>query len=203
MKILLRSFLMVAIALPLFAFVSGNAVPKPSARVWLVQGNQRTLIDNQEITLKKKPFRFELEIIGSDAIYLHASTLDTVWQRAKLGLMPYQQPFAPNCMAEDNFNKSRLLLVDDWSLSYWFYDPQLDWHRFDKGAKLDAGVVKARKTIKKLWLKKRTPESESTVKMVDFSGDLYLVFMVGEQANGGFFDETILHQVTFAHVHFE
>lgn len=174
----------------------------PSARVWIVQGNKRILVANQDITLSKKPFRFEVEITGAEGIYLHAAQTDTAWQRARLGQMPYQLPFSPNVMAEESFNAKRTLLIDDLSLSYWFFDPELAWHRFDKGAKIEAGIIKARKSVRRLWLNSHNPDHESTVKIADFSGDLYLVFMVGTPVSNDFFAETTVHQVTYTHIVF-
>jgi hypothetical protein len=152
--------------------------PDPVFRVWIEQKGQRFAIDSHDIVLKKRPFRFIVEMENMGEVYLNANTLDTAWQHAKRGEAPFQDHFGGNSMAEETFNADHRLSVANDALSCWFYDPKMDWNRFDKGAKNINGVIKGSKTITNMaYIETRSADEPTVVKAKNFERPLYLVFM--------------------------
>jgi len=83
---------------------------------------------------------------------------------------------------EDKFNANKDIYVGDGSYqNVWFYKENKDWHRFDKGVKVDKGVITAEMTVENIYdLDKRDErsfeESEYNYPIKNIDKSIYAVF---------------------------
>lgn len=135
------------------------------------------------LVLQKKSFRIQLMLEGVEGAYVHISFSDSLYQLPPDAAVPRYSRLPSLTMAEEAFNKEKELLVDGEGWSYWFYDPALHWHRFNKKLIfLDNGRLVGTKTVKQLYF----VQSGDAKKLKDISKPLYLFFVVpaGKDAAG-------------------
>mgnify|MGYP003493545775 CR=1 FL=1 len=135
------------------------------------------------ITLQKKSFKIQVLLQHINGVYLFASLKDSLCSLPDITPVPGFDSLPEMTMAEENHNKEKELLVSDEGWSYWFYDPALPWHRFNKKiTQLDSGRVVGSKTIKQLMFL----PSRETKKLKENDAPLYLFFVaVGEEGPDG------------------
>lgn len=126
------------------------------------------------IVLQKKTFRIQVLLQHTSGVYVFASFHDSLYRLSENIPVPDLAGLPYMAMAEEEFNREKELIVDDEGWSYWFYDPKMTWHRFNKKIiLLDSGRVVGTKTIKQLFL----PPSNETLRLKDNSSALYLFFL--------------------------
>lgn len=132
-----------------------------------------------EITLKKKAFKIQVLLAGVKGIYSFAGFTDSVC--CKLGEMdsiPNFSLFPDITMAEADFNKEKEMLVGESDCSYWYFDPAISTHRFNKKVvKLDSNRYVAVKTVKQLLYVPTRQE----IKVKDLKTPLYLFFVAADE----------------------
>lgn len=146
------------------------------------------------IRLQKKSFRIQLLLQHIEGAYIQASFRDSLFRLPPDQSVPGLADLPSMAMAEESFNKEKELLVSDEGWSYWFYDPALNWHRFNKKITLlDSGRVVGTRTIKQLYI---LPEDEA-VKLKDNDRPLYLFFLVpaGQPSDGHLQGELIRYKL--------
>ena len=137
-----------------------------------------------EITLEKKSFRIQVLLNGVDGIYSFAGFSDSICCRVEeMDTIHYLHTFPEITMAEPNFNKDKELLVGEKDCSYWYFDPELNTHRFNKKVvKLDSSRYVGIKTVKQVYYVPKRKE----IKIKDLKTPLYLFFVaVDETDNEG------------------
>ncbi len=134
-----------------------------------------------EITLKKKAFKIQVLLAGVEGIYSFAGFSDSVC--CKLGEMdtiPNFSLFPDITMAEADFNKEKEMLVGESDCSYWYFDPTLSTHRFNKKVvKLDSNRYVGVKTVKQLLYVPTRQE----IKIKDLNTPLYLFFVAADEVD--------------------
>lgn len=134
-----------------------------------------------QITLQKKAFKIQVLLQNIPGVYAFASLKDSLYALPDNKPVPGFNQLAVMTMAEEEHNKEKELLVNNEGWSYWFYDPALNWHRFNKKIiHLDSGRVVGIKTIKQLLL---LPERDAR-KLKENSAPLYLFFVAAETEGG-------------------
>ncbi|MCB0777461.1 MAG: hypothetical protein KDB99_14205, partial [Chitinophagaceae bacterium] len=118
-----------------------------------------------------------------DGVYVFASFGDSLNQLSANDPIPGFSEIPYMVMAEEYFNKEKELLISDQGWSYWFYDPQLDWHRFNKKiVQIETGGLVGKKTIKQVYVVEKRKE----VKVKELKKPLYLFFVaIKESDNKG------------------
>lgn len=137
-----------------------------------------------EITLEKKSFRIQVLLNGVDGIYSFAGFSDSICCRVEeMDTIHHLHTFPEITMAEPNFNKDKELLVGEKDCSYWYFDPELNTHRFNKKVvKLDSSRYVGIKTVKQVYYVPKRKE----IKIKDLRTPLYLFFVaVDETDNEG------------------
>jgi hypothetical protein len=176
-------------------FLSGAQQKHVELRI--VQDNS-ILLEKYEtaVVLQKKPFKIQVLLENVSGIYAFAAFSDSLCCR--LSELDTIQDFInlPNrTMAEADYNKEKELLVnDDNSCAYWYYDRDLTWKGFNKKVyALDANKIVAVKSIKQLYY---FPEKKE-VKLKDVRQPLYLFFVAINEfdANGRPLKELIRKKV--------
>jgi hypothetical protein len=157
-------------------FIPGKSFSqKKNVSVRIVQ-EESVLLDDYEtsVTLKKKSFKIQVLLERIAGVYCYASFTDSIYKLAEKDSIPGFSNLPNLAMAEEEFNKEKELLVSNDGWSYWFYDPKLNWHRFNKKlVLLDGGRVVGSKSIKQIY----NVSDNTTVKVKDNSKPLYLFFV--------------------------
>lgn len=136
------------------------------------------------LTLKKKPFKFQILLNGVEGVYVFASIKDSVYRFTENSPI---QDFSYLNLLElregDKFNLNRELNISETGWSYWFYNDTTEWHSFNRTTigLGDKGKV-CTKAIKQLY---RT-EAEEIIRLKSISKSLYLFFIAVKEydANG-------------------
>lgn len=128
------------------------------------------------ITLKKKSFKILVMLQNIVGVYVFAAFSDSICCRlGELDTIPGFADIPGKAIEETRFNNEKELLVnDDNGCSYWFYDKELSWHRFNrKLVFLDSSRVVGVKTVKQLF---HLPTGKE-IRMKDVDEPLYLFFV--------------------------
>lgn len=136
---------------------------------------------HSEITLKRKPFRIQVLLGGVRGIYSFAGFSDSVCCRLEeADTIPDFSLFPERTMNEVEFNREKELLVGESNCSYWYYDPVLSHHRFNKKVvQLDSQRYVGVKTVKQVLY---VPTREE-IKIKDLRRPLYLLFIAADETD--------------------
>lgn len=160
--------------LPVLLFFAGVLFAQgKKVSVRIIQDSAVYPVAGQEITLRKEPFKIVVTLSGMEGIYLYAGFTDSIYRLQENEKIPGFKDLPAMAMAETSFNKDQELIISDDGWAYWFYDKELDWHRFDKDVLVTADSIKGTKTIKQFYF----PEPEHTVAVRDIGQPLYLFFV--------------------------
>lgn len=158
-------------------FFAGRLMAQgPSAAIRIVQqDSEPVLLDEHTtvITLKRMTFKIQVLLDHLEGVYCFASFSDSLYRLPPSEPIPGFSGLPYLTMAEENFNKEKELLIHEAGWSYWFYNAELDWHRFNrKIVQLDTGRLVGFKTIKQVYLVEQGKER----KIKDLQQPLYLFF---------------------------
>jgi len=135
------------------------------------------------VVLQKKSFRIQVLLQNINGVYAFASMRDSVYNTLDESPVPGFADIPSMIITEEKFNVEKELMVSNEGWCYWFYDPRLSWHGFNKKIiMLDSGRVVGIKTVKELHFM----PSGKTTKLKDNNEPLYLFFVAVDQldANG-------------------
>jgi hypothetical protein len=163
--------------------VSSNAQQKKIV-VRIIQEESVLLSDFQDvITLKKKPFKFQVLLKNVEGVFVFASSRDSVYRFTETGPIRDFKYLPLLQIEEDAFNQNKELNLSETGWSYWFYKPDVEWHPFArKIMKLDSNTIVCTKAIKQL----NDMSEQKTIRIKDLSAPLYLLFVGVDEydANG-------------------
>ena len=177
----IKTFVLLLLILPTLAYAQKRHV---SIRIGQ---DQSTLLEAYEsnIILKKKTFKIQVMLENVAGVYVFAAFTDSICCRlTESDSIAGFMDLPGRTMAEPDFNKDKELLVsDDNSCSYWYYDKNLGSHRFNKKIFFpDTNIVIGTKTVKQLL---HVP-TQREIKIKDIKTPLYLFFVaVSEFDNAG------------------
>jgi hypothetical protein len=150
----------------------------------IIQDESLLLSDFQDvITLKKKPFKFQVSLKNVEGVFVFASSRDSVYRFTETGPIRDFKYLPLLQLEEDAFNQNKELNLSETGWSYWFYKPGADWHPFArKIVKLDSSTIVCTKAIKQL----NDISEQKTIRIRDLSSPLYLLFVGVDEydANG-------------------
>lgn len=151
----------------------------------IVQNDEAYQLKDFETRIKlvKEGFKIQVLLFQIESIYVFASFSDSVYKTGPDDSVPGFQDLPNLAMAEEAFNKNKELLISKEGWSYWFYNPELKWHRFNKKLVfLDSTKVVGVKSIKQFYLL----DEKEEVKVKDNNRPLYLFFVaVAENDHNG------------------
>jgi hypothetical protein len=131
---------------------------------------------DSHITLQKKPFKIQVLLENIAGVYAFASFTDSLCCRvSELDSITGFAELPERTMKDVDYNKEKELLVnDDNSCAYWFYDRELTYKGFNKKVyELDSSRVVAVKSIKQIFY---VPDQKE-IKLKDLNSPLYLFFL--------------------------
>jgi len=133
---------------------------------------------HNSFTLEKKTFRIQVLLQNIKGVYAFTSFKDSLYNLPDNNPVPGFASLAAMTMAEPEHNKEKELIMHEQGWVYWFYDPAVSGHRFNKKIiLLDSGRVVGTKTIKQLYV---LPGRE-TLKLKENNLPLYLFFVAVEE----------------------
>ena len=180
-SIYLKKTLTLLLLIPVISFSQEKDV---SIRIIQDQDVNRLADFQTNITLKKKPFKFQLLLNQVEGVYVFASIKDSVYrftENSPIRDFSYLQLL--ELREADKFNINRELNISETGWSYWYYNDSTDWHSFSRKviSMGDKGIV-CTKSIKQLY----HTEAEEVLKLKSMSSPLYLFFIAIKEfdANG-------------------
>ncbi len=175
MTFIRRFIILLPLAFPVLVFAQPRYVS-----IRIVQDEAFALTDTPQnnISLEKKSFKIQVVLQNVKGVYVFASPGDSLNRLSDGSPVPGFDNLPGLAMKEEVFNREKELLVSDGGWSYWFYDPKLNWHRFNrKIVLLDSDRVVCTKTIKQLYF----VSTERTVKLKDNDTPIYLFFVAASE----------------------
>lgn len=152
-----------------------------------------------KVYLKKEAFAIETTLNKLDGVFVNSSDDSIVYQGALQRNLPDFQTIGWKVSVETEFNKDQELLIQDQeSYCYWFYDPkEYDWHRFDSVIVRKGSTIIGTKTVRQFY----SLEQGKNLTLIEVPKKLYLTFF---SINGSFNKENaVLNQVQTYQLIFE
>jgi hypothetical protein len=152
-----------------------------------------------KVYLKKESFAIETTLYKLDGVFVNSSDDSIVYQGALQRKLPDFQTIGWKVSVESEFNKDQELLIQDQeSYCYWFYDPkEYDWHRFDSVIVRKGSTIIGTKTVRQFY----SLEQGKNLSLLEVPKKLYLTFF---SINGSFNKENaVLNQVQTYQLIFE
>jgi hypothetical protein len=159
----------------LLLFSADSIAQQKKIVVRIIQEESVLLGDFQDvITLKKKPFKFQILLKNVDGVFVFASSRDSVYRFTETGPIRDFKYLPLLQLEEDAFNQNKELNLSETGWSYWFYKPNAEWHPFARKIfKLDSNTIVCTKSIKQL----NDISEQKAIRIRDLSAPLYLLFV--------------------------
>ncbi len=164
------------ILLALLAFISLSSftqTKKDKFRVEIWQDGKLLANNNGVVQLAKKEFQIKVHLFEQEGVYVSSSYGNSYYGLKETDEVPDLQEIGARTFAESTFNEDKDLILDNEGVSYWFYKPKQDWHRFDKDISIEGKTVIGTKTIQHLFIL----ENRSNVNIEDVQKPLKLFFV--------------------------
>ena len=191
---ILRTFLLI------LCFSLFNTVAAQGFQITFKQRDQIVRPDSLgKVYLKKDTFLIITALDKLDGVFVNSSHDSIVYQGAIQRNLPDFQTIGWKVSVETEFNKDQELLIQDQeSYCYWFYDPkEYDWHRFDSVIVRKGSTIIGTKTIRQFY----SLDQGKNLTLIEVPKKLYLTFF---SINGSFNKENaVLNQVQTYQLIFE
>ena len=180
MKKLLPLSLLLAVCLTAASF---TGLKSKKFRVEIFQHGQAVEIVNDVARLDKKPFLIRVTLRKQEGIYMSASFSKEYFGLGPDEAIPDYEYLHAKAMVESNFNEDKEIIIADDAIAYLFYNPDLDWHRFDKDLKIlkKGKKVIGNRTVENFMLR----TTRKTYPIADIDQDVYLWFLAQEAYERG------------------
>jgi hypothetical protein len=143
----------------IFSIYFSATLNAQSFRVAFIQDGHVVLPEQKgTVNLKRSPFEIRVELDSLDGIFVNCSESPRLKYLVQKNDVPDFQNIVWKVSVETEFNQDHELFIQNLdSYCYWFYDPKLDWHRFDSTAVYENGRVQAQKSIHQFYdIEKKT-----------------------------------------------
>lgn len=183
MKKLLSTTFIIAILIISFSF---KGLQSEKFDVEILQDGESVEIVNNRVFLDKKEFKIRVTLKNHEGVYMSSSFQTDYFSLNDNDPIKDFEWLGAKSRAEVKFNGDKELRINKEIVSYLFYDPELDWHRFDKDIILEQNKVIGVKTIERIY----DEDIEKSINLSDISNDIFLFFVAsGKYKNGKIPDE--------------
>ena len=165
----------IAFALLMLPFLSTGQKKEVSIRIAQDESVPLTQYETN-LVLKRSAFKIHVLLGNTAGVYVFAAFTDSICCRInELDSIPDFGGLPDRAMKEGYYNKEKELLVNDNnSCSYWYYDSNIAEHRFNKKIIfLDSGRVVGTKTVKQVLY----VPTDKEIKLKQIDQPLYLLFV--------------------------
>ena len=186
-------------SLLIFYIIFTFKVDAQTFAIEFTQGGQAIKVENGAVHLRKEAFSIETTLSMLDGVFVNSSDDSIVYKGALQRNLPDFQTIGWKVSVETEFNKDQELLIQDQeSYCYWFYDPkEYDWHRFDSVIVRKGSTIIGTKTIRQFY----SLDQGKNLTLIEVPKKLYLTFF---SINGSFNKENaVLNQVQTYQLIFE
>ena len=165
----------------LVLLMSFSGLKSKKFRVEIIQDGQLIEIVNNTVQLEKKEFQIRITLKKQDGVFMSSSFRKDYFNLKKDEEIKDYKWLDIKARAESDFNEDQELMIDDEIVSYLFYDKEKDWHRFDKGVKVNGKKVVGTKKIKQVLIQ----DTKEKIDILNLDNDIYLFFVATEQWKKG------------------
>ncbi len=165
----------------LVLLMSFSGLKSKKFRVEIIQDGQLIEIVNNTVQLEKKEFQIRITLKKQDGVFMSSSFRKDYFNLKKDEEIKDYKWLNIKARAENDFNEDQELMIDDEIVSYLFYDKEKDWHRFDKGVKVNGKKVVGTKKIKQVLIQ----DTKEKIDILNLDNDIYLFFVATEQWKKG------------------
>lgn len=174
------------------ALVSSSFISPADSKfeIDIIQNGEVLDMEENVVKLKKAPFAIRVKLFDLEGVYMNASHNKELFELEGDKPIPEILFIESKTMAEAAFNSDRTLTLSKGLYSYLFYDPELNWHRFDSSVVL-AGQCTGFKTVENIY-DQDTDKTEETKKT---KKDIYLFFVSVKKGQNGQTQELARHKI--------
>lgn len=165
-----RVLCFIALVHPTYGFTQSDTA-RYSVRV--LQDSAELSVTEGRVYLRNAPFQLEITLNSLDGVFMSASFAQEYFSLGDSLPIPDFNYLNAKTRAEHPFNSDRELPLDGETVSFLFYDPQYDWHRFDEDIRIDESRVTGTKSVNQLYVE----ASGEIIPLNDFEGRVYLFFV--------------------------
>lgn len=146
--------------------------------VEILQNGAPVPVIDGTVQLEKKEFQIRITLKNIEGIYLSTSFNRDYYDLKSSDSIPDFAYLPAKTNAEESFNVDKSLIVHDEYVCYWFYNPKMDWHRFDKEVVSRGNEHSCTKTVATLF----NQATGERIKLKQNDKALYLFFVAVENA---------------------
>lgn len=132
---------------------------------------------NNVLKLKKEPFQLKVKLENLKGVYVMGSYSENLSAYIQNAMNDTQGDISPLAHASSEYNPKQSLIISNKGFLYLFFNPQIDWHRFDRnGVEVIENTVIGTRTVRMI----EDFIYNEDILIEDFSQNLYLIFMTTE-----------------------
>ncbi|TAE86785.1 MAG: hypothetical protein EAY81_05165 [Bacteroidetes bacterium] len=174
MKYFIKNILSLVCALLL---LGATILPPEKCTIEILQYGKPIEVQNTIVALEKDSFQIRITLKNQDGVFMNASFNSDYYDTKNHEKIKDYEWLGSKVMAESNFNANRQLFIHDENLSYLFYDPNKNWHRFDKDVIVHKKEVIATKSVQYFY-------DGETMPIKNINKPVYLFFFATKKWRG-------------------
>lgn len=168
----------------LFLFTCSLKLQAQDYRIHFLQDGKEIVPIAEHLTLVKKPFQIQVELLKADGVFGNCSWSDSLFRMPLQQALPETELIQWKIAVEPENNTDKDMIVSKSSYFYWFYNPKIDtWHRFDPNPLVEKGRVVGTKSISSLFLSENDNTETSRLDIHDVNQPMYLLFFLMDKKN--------------------
>lgn len=169
--------------------ISFNYIQKKQFRVFFIQDNikKEFQFDNSVFILQPKAFKIEVHLYNVEGVYVNIS-YDTLYYSTPRNERFHDWKYiSGKAMAEEDFNLEKDIIVNTENVSYWFYDPNLKWYRFDKDIVVKENEIIGTMTVEQFY----DVDKGSYSSVTEATKPIYFTFFTADKNQKGYMNNEI------------
>lgn len=150
----------------------------PNIQVQIAQGKSIVnVLEVDSIVLQRKKFIYAVQFPTGGHIRLHHSYSDSLFNLFKKGKINFIKDWSAFSMAEEAYNTDKELLLNTDGWSYWFYEEQEAYHRFDaKSIRQKNNIISGKKTVRNIF----DVDSKTTISVKKINKPIYAIIALNK-----------------------
>ena len=181
-----------------------NKKTEEAFTVEIYQDNKLIPIQDHIVELDRSSFTIEVQLNNHPGVYINGSTNDEYYNLKEDQEIRDYQYLPYKAFAELQFNEDQQIILDPDGFHFLFYDPKLDWHRFDADIIKEGNKIIGTKKVTNFWYKGDEMNSglnhgnkdDLKINVNEIEDDIYLFFIATlEEDNDDKYSNKILEEL--------